>query len=371
MQIAMALANRPELVVLDEPTSSLDTVTQAKLLEHLARLQSERGFAVVVVAHDLGVVRKVADEVAVFNQGRIVERGPIQTVLDAPTSELGRRLAEASGLVRPAQDAVKRVDIAPLLRLGAVRATYERGRHAKEVVCGVDLELVEGEALALVGASGSGKTTLARCVAGLHSPSGGSIEFAGSQLPALARERPPALRRQVAVVFQDPYSSLNPRHKVRYILGRTVALRGGDPAKEVPELLDSVRLPHALAEQMPAQLSGGERQRVAIARALAQRPRVLICDEATSALDAVNRQAVVTLLDELRKKRRFALLLVVHDLAVATRLSDRVAVLDAGHVVEHGATSKVLEAPEHEVTKALLAAAGGSVDASEAGRSAS
>ncbi|MER7372439.1 ABC transporter ATP-binding protein/permease [Streptomyces lanatus] len=341
--LAVALSAEPRLLVLDEPTSALDTVTAAAFLTDLTRLRRETGTAVLLVSHDLGAVAAVADRVAVMDGGRIVEHGPAEAVL----SDVGAGIEPLAAV-----DAQK----GSLLRA----SDLSLARRDEPVLDGVSLDLGPGDCLSIVGPSGCGKTTLLRCLAGLDTPTSGEIRLHGEQLARDVRDRAPRQRRQVQLVPQDPYASLNPRHTVATIVGRPLAFRSDIPADrqqaEVERLLTQVGLDADLAKRLPGALSGGQRQRVALARALAANPEVLLCDEVTSALDPSVAAGVVELIARLRTELGLAVVMVTHDLSVAARLGGRVAVLHDGRIRETGPASRVLSRPEHHVTRALVAA---------------
>ncbi|MET9970654.1 ATP-binding cassette domain-containing protein, partial [Streptomyces sp. NPDC006356] len=347
--LAVALAGRPRLLVLDEPTSALDTVTAAAFLADLTRLRRETGAAVLLVSHDMGAVASVADRVVVVESGRIVEQRSAEGVLSAVFSARG----QASAGDGPSSEFESESD--PLLA-----ATDVRLARPTPVLGGVSLSLRSGDCLTVVGPSGSGKTTLLRCLAGLERPTGGDVRLDGEQLARDVRDRsrPQLLRMQL--VPQDPYGSLNPRHTVASTVGRPLRLRGGVPTevqpREVERLLGLVGLDSELAGRLPGALSGGQRQRVALARALAASPDVLLCDEVTSALDPSVAAGVTDLIARLRRELGLAVVMVTHDLSVAALLGGQVAVLDGGLIRETGPAAQVLRHPEHEVTRALVAA---------------
>ena len=426
VSIAIALVCEPPLVVLDEPTTGLDVVTQARVLDEIARLRRERGLAMVYVSHDLAVVAQVADRIAVMYAGRIVEEGPASAILEAPRHPYTRglvgsipdhlrprRLVSMPGVAvgvgeRPAGCAfaprcpqkVERCDselpeleeigagrrvrcfewqrtpplelplralerpvgaVGALLAVEGLRAVY--GRRHEQVVAAEDVSfaLGAGECVALVGESGSGKTTIARCVAGLHAPAAGRISLDGASLAGKARKRPKEARRRIQIVFQNPFDSLNPRHRVDDAIARPARmlrdLSKAEAEAEVGRLLERVRLPARLASRFPGELSGGERQRVAVARALAAGPDVLVCDEITSGLDVSVQAAVLELLAELRSDLGLALLFITHDLGVVAAVADRVLVLEHGVVREQGMVADVIEHPQDDYTRRLVEAA--------------
>ena len=426
VSIAIALVLEPPLVVLDEPTTGLDVVTQARVLEEIDRLRRERGLAMVYVSHDLAVVAQVADRIAVMYAGRVVEEGPAAAILETPRHPYTRglvgsipdhlrphRLVSMPGVAvgvgeRPpgcafAPRCPQRVErcesvlpeledigsgrrvrcfewprtpalelplraaersvgaAAPLLAVEGLRAVH--GRRHEQVVAADDVSfsLGAGECVALVGESGSGKTTIARCVAGLHAPAAGRITLAGEALAAKARKRPKEARRRIQIVFQNPFDSLNPRHRVDDAIARPARmlrdLSKADARSEVDRLLERVRLPARIASRYPGELSGGERQRIAIARALAALPDVLVCDEITSALDVSVQAAVLELLTELRTDLGLSLLFITHDLGVVAAVADQVLVLERGHVREQGPVTDVIERPQDDYTRRLIEAA--------------
>ena len=354
--IATALVCEPAAVVMDEPTTGLDVVTQARILEEVERLRSERGIAVVYVSHDLAVVASIADRVAVMYEGRIVEEGDATQVITRPQHEYTQRLVASIPQLLERRPVRSDAGTA-ILTVDGLGAAHGR----VPVVDDVSFELERGACLAIVGESGSGKTTIARCVAGLHAPSAGAIRLDGEQLAPRARSRTRHQRRRLQIVFQNPYDSLNPRRRIRDEIARPARLlRGisaGDADAEVALLLERVRLPSRLAGRFPGELSGGERQRVAIARALAAGPELLVCDEITSALDVSVQAAVLEVIQELRAELGLSLLFISHDLAVVGTVADDVLVLESGCVRERGSTAQVLSSPQDDYTRRLLEAA--------------
>jgi peptide/nickel transport system ATP-binding protein len=354
--IATALVSEPAAVVMDEPTTGLDVVTQARILEEVERLRSERGIAVVYVSHDLAVVASVADRVAVMHEGRIVEDGEASQVITRPRHEYTQRLVAAIPRHVARQPGEAR-PTAPVLAVTGLHASHGR----VPIVEDVSFELRRGRCLALVGESGSGKTTTARCVAGLHEPTAGTILLDGEPLATRARSRTREQRRRLQIVFQNPYDSLNPRRRIRNEIARPAQLlrdlSAAEAQAEVSRLLERVRLPARLADRYPRELSGGERQRVAIARALAAGPELLVCDEITSALDVSVQASVLDLLQELRAELDLSLLFISHDLAVVSTVAEDVLVLESGQVREAGATARVLSDPQDGYTRRLLEAA--------------
>ncbi|MEU5261167.1 ABC transporter ATP-binding protein [Amycolatopsis sp. NPDC021455] len=352
--IAMAFACRPAVVVLDEPTTGLDVVTQSLVLKTVRSLAAEHGVAALYITHDLAVVAEIADRVAVLYHGSIVECGPAPTVLRTPSHAYTRRLLDAvpdpdaTSVPPPAADAV--------LSTRGVSVSY--GRHV--VLRGVDVSVARGECLMLLGESGSGKTTLSQCIAGLTDSYTGTVSLAGTALEPSTRQRSDEQRRRIQYVFQSPFSSLNPRktvaQSIEVPLTRLTSMSRSQRRARVGEVLDRVRLGREQADRLPDQLSGGERQRAAIARALVTTPDVLVCDEVTSALDVSVQATIVELLGELRRELGMAMLFVTHNIALAGEVADRIAVLQDGAIVEEGPVREVLDAPSHAYTRELLAA---------------
>jgi peptide/nickel transport system ATP-binding protein len=361
--MAIAIARRPSVMVLDEPTTGLDVITQQQVLGELRRLQRDFGLTMVYISHDLAVVSSLAGHILVMQNATVVEHGATAQVLQRPVQTYTRALLDAALDPRhtaPSAD-VDRDPDQPILQVRALTARHVGGGRSVVAADGVDLQLHRGECFALVGESGSGKTTTLRAIAGLHSPATGDLQLAGQQVPLQLRRRRRTDRRRIQLVLQNPLESLNPRQDVHTTLTRALAAarRGGlrSDLPTVDELLAMVALEPGLARRYPRALSGGQQQRVSIARALAARPEVLLCDEVTSALDVSVQAAVLELLDRLRRDTGIAILFVTHDLGVVGRIADRVAILDQGSIVESGRTADILAAPQHEYTTALLAAA--------------
>lgn len=353
--IAAAVASDPMLLVADEPTTALDASNQAEVLDALGTLQRTRGLPVILISHDLGVVRGRADQVLVMRHGDVVERGRTADVLRAPEHPYTRALVAADPALAPLP-AGAAASVPATETLVSVRGLGKRFGE-RTVLDDVDLDVASGSIAGIVGESGSGKSTLARCIAGLEREDAGVVAFEGT---ALAPGRPSRSPAQMQIVFQDPYSSLNPMMTIGAILRealRAAGRAGSRSTQTVDDLLDTVGLPREFAQRRPADLSGGQRQRVAIARALAPDPRLLICDESVSALDVSVQAQILDLFRTLRRERGITILFISHDLAVVRTLADTVTVMWEGRVVEHGACADVLERPQHPFTQTLVAAA--------------
>jgi ABC-type glutathione transport system ATPase component len=360
--IAMAIAHRPKLLVADEPTTALDAMLRAEIMALLGRLCDEEGMALLLVSHDLAAVADHADAVAVMHAGRIVETGPTRAVLGDPKSDYARALIAASPRLDGPPPALGPVG-APLVEARQVSVSFARPgwrRGRLQAVDAVDIDVAEGEAVAIVGGSGSGKSTLARAIARLGPIDAGEVRWRGAPLPPRKAMRPRD-RAGLQPVFQDPVASLDPLWKVRDIVAEPLRrlhpdLDDAAVAARVEAVLAEVGLDPALAGRRPGALSGGQAQRVAIARALGPDPAMLLLDEATSALDVLVAGTILDLLAELQKQRGLAILMITHDLAVARRLCHRIVVMDAGRIVEEGSAERLIAAPAHPITAKLVAA---------------
>jgi len=363
--IAMAIALRPRLLIADEPTTALDVTTQAQILALLQRLMAEDGMSLLLITHDLGVVAGLADRVAIMKEGAIVERGAALGKLGHPYS---RALLEASS------HAPERTPIGgdraepPLLEVRELVRDYRLPRASIlarpgsfRAVDGVSFSIRRGESLGLVGESGCGKSTLTRAILALDPLQGGTIAVGGEAVSA-DREVARSIRRKMQVVFQDPYGSFNPRHRVERLVAEPFHLLDDPPAggarrARVEAALVSVGLAPADADKYIHEFSGGQRQRIAIARALIIEPDLIILDEAVSALDVSVRAQILDLLAALSARLGLSYLFISHDLSVVRAITDRVLVMQAGKIVEAGPTGEVLQAPRHPYTRALIAAA--------------
>jgi len=371
--IAMALACKPRLLLADEPTTALDVTLRAQILGLLADLQRRYGMAVLLITHDLNLVRRFADRVAVMENGHIVEHGAVTTVFDAPQHPYTRKLID-SRPVREVQPPPSEPEVAttPVLETSAMRVSYPvprpgwrgwLGRGEFVAVQGADLRIARGETLGVVGESGSGKSTLALAALGLL-PHRGHLRVAGQPWSGGAANR--ALRRIVQVVFQDPFSSLSPRFTVEQIVGEGLKVHAAHLDEttrrdRVLAVLADVGLLEsqfpALLQRYPHEFSGGQRQRIAIARALIVDPKLLVLDEPTSALDVTIQKQVLGLLQRLQRERGLSYLLITHDVDVIRAMAHRVLVMKDGAVLESGDVLQVLDAPQNPYTRALVAAA--------------
>ena len=365
VMIAMALANDPDLLIADEPTTALDVTIQAQILALLRELRDRLGMALLLITHDLGIVRKMADRVYVMNDGRIVESGKTRRVFDAPEDPYTRHLLTATpgGEADPAPpEAGRAMQVEALkvwfpIRRGLLRRTVDRIR----AVDGISLEVREGETVGVVGESGSGKTTLGLAMLKLQA-SEGRIVFLGRAIDALRSRALRPLRREMQIVFQDPYGSLSPRMSVGQIVeeGLRVHGLGGSAAERealIVEALSEVGLDPDARHRYPHEFSGGQRQRVAIARAIVLKPRFVVLDEPTSALDVSVQAQIVSLLRSLQARHRLAYLFISHDLRVVRAMSHEVLVMREGSVVERGPAARIFREPRESYTRALVAAA--------------
>lgn len=368
--IAMAISCDPVALIADEPTTALDVTVQAGILDLLRGQRDERGTAILLITHDMGVVADLADDIVVLRHGRVVESATAAELFAAPQHPYTRELLDAVPRLDRVDLAEPRVSAArplaediPVAEVRGVSISYGTGwgRRHVDAVRDATLSIHRGRTLGLVGESGSGKSTLGRAFAGLVPVRTGSLTVAGVELASASRGRLREIRRSIGYVFQDPASSLNPRTTVEEAVGEPLrlhtALSSAARRTRAAQLLDAVRLPAGSAERYPHELSGGQRQRVGIARAIALRPQLLIADEPTSALDVSVQADVLDLLRALQEELGFACLFISHDLAVVKDLADDVVVLHGGRIVEQGPVGQVLTAPVDPYTRRLLAAA--------------
>jgi len=362
VMIAMALSLSPKLLIADEPTTALDVTTQAQILKLIKALQAERAMSVLFITHDFGVVADMADSVAVMRHGKIVESGTTRQVLGGPAHDYTRALLAAvpkgeNYLPPPAQAKA-------LLQVSGLTKRFRRGglfsrSPAITAVDQVSLTLSRGETLGVVGESGSGKSTLARCVIRLLDPDAGEVLLDGADIAHMRERSLRPLRRRIQMVFQDPFSSLNPRQTIGDIVTAGPRILGEDAGKaraRAAVTLQLVGLKPECMDRFPHEFSGGQRQRIGLARALMLKPDVLIADEPVSALDVTVQAQVLKLLDDVRRQMNLAMLFITHDMRVAAEVCHRVMVMRHGRIVEEGPTRDIFTAPASDYTKALLAA---------------
>ncbi|MFT5538698.1 MAG: microcin C transport system ATP-binding protein, partial [Alphaproteobacteria bacterium] len=365
VMIAMALANEPDLLIADEPTTALDVTIQAQILTLLEELQQKMGMALLLITHDLNIVRHMADKVCVMTEGKIVEQGPAKDIFAAPQHEYTQKLlaAEPKGQPERAPRTTPVIMEADDIRVwfpikkGVLMRTVD---HVK-AVDGVSITLREGRTLGVVGESGSGKTTLGLALLRLQR-STGSIKFDGHEISAMKEGEIRPLRRQIQVVFQDPYSALSPRMTVGQIIGEGMVVHkiGTNQAERdelITQAMTEVGIDPTVRHRFPHEFSGGQRQRISIARALALKPKLIVLDEPTSALDMSVQAQIVDLLRELQDRHGLAYMFISHDLRVVRALADEVLVIKDGKVMEYGLAGEVFDAPKTPYTKALMAAA--------------
>lgn len=364
VMIAMALANGPELLIADEPTTALDVTIQAQILDLLAELKRDVGMSMLFITHDLTIVRKIADRVCVMKDGEIVEAGPTAEIFGNPQHPYTKMLlsAESAGVPAPVPDGSTVIIETDQLKIwfpiyaGLLKRTVDYVKAVNNATLTVRV----GETVGIVGESGSGKTTLALAIMRLIG-SEGRIKFQGTDIHALTPKQMRPLRGDIQIVFQDPYGSLSPRMTVAEIIAEGLAIHGLAPGKNrrdmVAEIMGEVGLDPALMDRYPHEFSGGQRQRIAIARAMILRPKLLVLDEPTSALDMTVQVQIVELLRDLQVKFGLAYLFISHDLKVVRALSHKVMVMKQGDVVEVGDAADIFDAPQSEYTKTLMAAA--------------
>jgi microcin C transport system ATP-binding protein len=364
VMIAMALANDPQLLIADEPTTALDVTIQAQILQLLRELQQRLGMALLLITHDLGIVRKMADRVYVMQQGRIVESGPTDAIFNAPTHEYTRHLlaSEPKGVAAPVDANAPVVYQADKVRVWfpIKRGLLRRTVGQIKAVDGISLSVRAGQTIGVVGESGSGKTTLGLALLRLQD-SQGELRFDDHDIGTLKGNALRSLRREMQIVFQDPYGSLSPRMSIGEIIGEGLKVHGlgtrEQREKDILNALDEVGLDPGTRDRYPHEFSGGQRQRIAIARAMVLKPRFLVLDEPTSALDMSVQAQIVELLRDLQKRHNLAYLFISHDLKVVRAMSNEVLVMRDGVVVEHGPTAQIFDNPVQPYTRALIAAA--------------
>ena len=363
MMLASVMMLKPRLLVADEPTTALDSLTQREVLDLMVELTRETGTAVMLITHDLGVVSRYAQRCVVLEKGRLVETGPTAQVIGAPQEPYTQRLVEAIPRPHPRDGAHHAGEVVLTVENLAVTFRRRGGLFQRatdmQAVKGVDLTVRAGETVAVVGGSGSGKTTLGRAILRLVEPSGGAIRFKGMPLLQAGRAGMHAFRMASQLISQDPYSSLDPRMRVGDIVGEPLRLLDGLSAAGKHARIEEALAEVGLADygrRFPHQLSGGQRQRVAIARALIRRPELVIADEPISALDMTIQKQILDLLESLQRSHGFSCLFISHDLAAVRQIANRVIVMQEGHIVEQGETEAVFERSDHPYTRALLEA---------------
>ena len=376
--IALALSLEPKLMVFDEPTTALDVLVQHEVMNTIRELQKQEGFTAILISHDLGIVLESTTRVMVMHDGVIVEDAPSEQILRNPQDDYTKMLLGHYGDPRAEKVSVPGLERRESTRacgsdadttdmtitvsgLSKIYPARKRGEKPVQAVDDVSFTLVPGESLALVGASGSGKSTIAKMITGVERPTTGQITLGDKRIDQMKSKRAlRALHADVQMVFQDPYAALNPLHTVGYTLTRPILnytnLRGAAARKRMLELLETVGLTpvETFAAKLPHQLSGGQRQRVVIARALASNPKVLVADEPVSMLDMTLRAGILALLDDLRVRLNVSMLYITHDLLSARLITDKIMVLNKGHVVERGDTAQVLQHPTDDYTIRLL-----------------
>ena len=368
--IAMALAAEPKLLIVDEPTTSLDVTVQAQVIALLRKLQKQHKMSMLFISHDLSLVSQIADRIAVMQNGRIVEHNTIHHFFRQPQHTYSQQLFNAM----PNPDNIAREEI-PLIEysnhllsvqqlkvyFGKQHSLLKRQKTITKAADNISFNIQAGQTLALIGESGSGKTTVGKAILQLIDNNGGIIKFNGKRIDRQNSRAKKALRKSIQVIFQDPYSSMNPRMTILQLLEEGMAAHNIGRNREeretlTDELLRAVQLPTDFKHRYPHEFSGGQRQRICIARALSLRPKLIICDEPTSALDVSVQQQILALLKKLQEEQGIAYLLITHNFGVVAALAHHVAVMHSGHIVEYGTVKDVLITPQHDYTKTLLSA---------------
>ncbi|MBS4220663.1 ABC transporter ATP-binding protein [Bacillus sp. FJAT-49711] len=369
VMIAIALACRPTLLIADEPTTALDVTIQAQILNVMKDIQEKFGTSIILITHDLGVVAGMCDRVVVMKDGEVVETGTTDEIFESPKHPYTIRLLNALPRLDEKKKPKKTPLILgtmdkgmPLLDVRSLKQYFDMGKgNVLKAVDNINFHIKPGETLGLVGESGSGKSTTGRAILRLHEPTDGEILFKGMAVNRLSKNEMKTMRRHMQMIFQDPYSSLNPRFKVLDIIGQALDIHqlsgsSAERRKKVEKLLDMVGLEPFHADRYPHEFSGGQRQRIGIARALAVEPKFIVCDEPLSALDVSIQSQVVNLLEDLQQQLGLTYLFIAHDLSMVKHISDRVAVMYAGKIVELAESEELYSNPQHEYTKSLLAA---------------
>ena len=360
IMIAIALAASPSLLIADEPTTALDVTIQAQILSLIKKLQADLGLSVLLITHDFGVVAQICTRVIVMQNGRIVEQGPIEELFENPQHPYTKLLLDAVPRLEQEKETKVEVEAQPLIAVEKLEQVFDIGKGQQlKAVNQVDLTIYKGETLGLVGESGSGKSTLGRAILQLYKPTSGRIMFQGFDLNELNKSEMLKVRKDMQIIFQDPYASLNPRMKVEDIIGEALdthrlTTSARQRRERVEELLRLVELEPAFASRFPHEFSGGQRQRIGIARALAVEPDFIVADEPLSALDVSIQAQIIDLLKRLQAKLGLTFLFIAHDLAVVKQISDRVAVMQQGQIIEIAETNELYANPLHPYTQQLL-----------------
>jgi peptide/nickel transport system ATP-binding protein len=349
----MAMSCGPDLIIFDEPTTALDVTTQIEVLKTIKEIVTDSNVAALYITHDLAVVAQLADQLMVLRYGNLVEVNSTGQILEAPKEDYTRALLDAR--TRHEKTTAQFKDSSTLLSIDSVTAGYGKG---PDVLQEVSVSVERGRTVAVVGESGSGKSTLARVITGLLPPRSGEILFQGELLPHALAQRTKQQLRKAQMIYQLPDVALNPRQRVRDIVGRPLSfylgLRGKELERRIIELLEQIELSETYINRLPDELSGGEKQRICIARALAAEPELIICDEVTSALDTIVAKAILDLLQRLQYELQLTYLFISHDIDTVASIADRVVVLYAGRVAEQGSKSAVFQPPFHPYTRLLL-----------------
>jgi peptide/nickel transport system ATP-binding protein len=351
--VAMAMSCQPDIIVFDEPTTALDVTTQIEVLAAIKNITRQFNTAALYITHDLAVVAQMADRIMVLRYGNLVEEGAARELLDNPKEEYTRQLLSVRTFKKETDQNDNNSNV--ILKVQNVSASYT----GKEMVLeDINVKIRRGRTVALVGESGSGKSTLARVITGLLPPLQGEIMFEGNELPPALKSRDRESLRKMQMIYQMPDTALNPRQKVRKIIGRPLSFYFGMGGKEredrIIDLLEKIELSEKYIERYPAELSGGEKQRICIARALAANPNLIICDEVTSALDQLVAEEILKLLQSLQNELGVSYLFITHDLATVKAISDEIVVMLQGKIVEQGDKQEILTPPHHEYTELLL-----------------
>jgi len=387
VMIAMALINEPDIIIADEPTTALDVTVQKTILELLKQLQDRRGTSIIFITHDLGVIAQIADNIMVMYRGKVVEQGPARQILHHPAEPYTRGLLACRPPLDSRPERLPTVEEylsgersmengeqhgaaacpppsapqSPLISVRDLSVTYtlKKSLFGKPLqtlkgVDGISFDIFEGETLGLVGESGCGKSTLGRSLLHLIDHSSGTITYRGRSLDTLSRSELRALRPKLQIIFQDPYSSLNPRITVGEAIGEPLRVHGKGSKERVLELMEQVGLQPEWYNRYPHEFSGGQRQRVCIARALILEPELVVCDESVSALDVSVQAQVLNLLNDLKRRHHYTYLFITHDLSVVKFLSDRIMVMQKGKVVESGTPDDLFRNPKTEYTRTLI-----------------